>query len=153
MFEKPKSMPTRDVNQLHLAPRRKCLEGLKLCRAEGIILGVSQTWRSGEYQHGLYLISRTKGDKRKAVTNCDAGESPHEYRIAWDVYVNMKGKDIYDEKILERAGQIFESIGCIWGGDWNNNGLHDKGEFVDRPHVQYNGKYTDKQIRAGKIPT
>jgi hypothetical protein len=145
-YPKPKSMPSRDVNQLCPAARAKCLEGLKKCRDAGYILGISQTWRSGDYQHQLFT-------QRPKVTNCDRGESPHEFRIAWDVYVNMKGKNIYDTAILDKCGQIFESIGCIYGGDWNNNGLHDKGEFVDRPHIQYNGGYTDRQIRAGKVPS
>lgn len=82
--------------------------------------------------------------KGKIVTNAKAGMSMHEFRVAFDVCINIKGK-CYDEGLLKKVGKIGESIGLTWGGNFKG--------FVDMPHFQYTGKYTQQEIRAGKIPT
>ncbi len=142
-FPIAKTMPSRDLNQLHPAVKKKCEEWLSACKEAGIPVVVTQTYRTKEYQHKLFL-------KRPKVTNCDSGTSPHEFRVAWDFCINIKGK-AWDVGLITKAGKIAQKLGCVWGGDFNGNGKSDE-SFIDRPHIEYNGKYTARQIRAGKIP-
>ena len=142
MFPTPKTMPSRDLNQLHPVVKAKCELWIAKCKEAGIPVVVTQTWRSPEYQTKLYNQGRTT--KGNIVTNCKAGMSPHEYRVAWDFCINIKQK-AWDVTLLTKCGRIAESLGITWGGSFKS--------FVDRPHCEYNGGYTAKQIRLGKMPT
>lgn len=108
---------------------------LSECKKAGIILGVSQVFRTQEYQAELHK----KLGKGASLANM----SMHEFRCAIDVFINMKGKDIYDKTLLAKADLIAEKLGITWGGRFDN---------VDMPHFQYTGKFTQEQIRAGKTP-
>lgn len=153
VFPEPKQMPSRDTNQLYPICKKKADDFVAECAKAGIPVLITQTYRTGKYQHSLYLIGRTKETKnKKIVTNCDDGDSPHQMRVAWDICINIKGK-AYDIGLLKKCGKIAQKMGIQWGGDWNGNGKQDKGEFIDYPHFQYNGEWTYKQIMQGKIPT
>ena len=141
-FPAPKAMPSRELNQLYDPVRLRAEKLIKLCADAGIPIIVTQTFRTHKYQDELYARGRTM--KGKIVTNAKAGTSMHEFRVAFDVCINIKGK-CYDEGLLKKVGKIGESIGLTWGGNFKG--------FIDMPHFQYTGKYTQQEIRAGKIPT
>lgn len=134
-YPKITQMPSRDINQLYPSVKTKMLLFLNECKKAGVILGVSQVFRTHEYQAELH--------KKLGKGASPSNMSMHEYRTAIDVYVNMKGKGIYDVPTLKKAGAIGKKLGLTWGGDFDS---------VDMPHFQYTGKYTQSQIRAGRIP-
>lgn len=80
-----------------------------------------------EYEHGK--ITMPHG----AVTNADAGDSFHNYSLAFDFVPIVDGKISYDitskagKARFQKLGNIGKSIGLEWGGDWKN---------PDYPHMQ-----------------
>ena len=144
------TMPCRDVKQLAPAVQRE----FKKLQAAWIKAGLlhmapCQTFRSGSYQHEQYLKGRkTPGP---IVTNCDKGQSMHEYRVAIDYFNNVAGHE-WDTDILRKAGKIAQDLGWIWGGDWDHDHKETDESFIDRPHIEWLGGLTHAQIRAGKLP-
>ena len=132
----------------HLHPVLKDLldKFVKKCAADGIIVGITQGFRSIAYQDSLYAKGReTPGN---IVTNCRGGYSPHNYGLAFDFVIMDKGLPNWNgsDKRWERAGAIGESLGLTWGGRWT--------KFPDKPHLEFMfGLYT-VQLKAGaKIPS
>ena len=144
------TMPCRDVRQLTPLVQRKVKELEKAWIDAGLLhMGISNTYRSGSYQHTQYLKGRkTPGP---IVTNCDKGQSMHEYRVAIDMFNNVKGHE-YDPEILTKAGRIAQKLGWTWGKDWDGDGDFKDEKFSDSPHLEYLGGLTHAQIRAGKLP-
>lgn len=102
---------------------------LEKAAAEGIVLKITQGFRTPESQAALYAQGRsTSGD---VVTHAPSGYSWHEYRRAFDVaIVSFQGdqtpNDLYDGP-WDRVGELGESVGLEWGGHWKH---------PDRPHFQ-----------------
>lgn len=137
-------MPCRDLNQLHPAINMRAEKLLEECKKANLPIIITQTYRTAEYQHKLYSQGRFGPLKNKPiVTKCDSGTGPHEFRIAFDFCMNIKGK-AWDKPLMAKVGKIGQSLGLTWGGSWH--------DFPDYPHFEYTGKYTHSQIRAGKIP-
>lgn len=108
-------------------------------KKEGIDLLVTCTYRDAEAQDALYAQGRsTKG---KIVTNARGWQSWHQYRVAFDVVPIVAGKPVWsDKRLWDRVGALGESVGLEWGGRWKT--------LVDRPHFQFTGGKTRKQLRA-----
>ena len=140
-FREPKSMPCRDLDQLYPIVKAKALQLAALCNKAGIPITITQTYRSSRYQQALYDIGRTRQGNK--VTNCKPGTSPHEYRIAFDVCMNIKGYT-WDAAMLKKVGEYGKTLGLQWGGEFKT--------LKDYPHFQYLGCYTMSQIKSGKIP-
>jgi hypothetical protein len=107
---------------------------LQLAAEQGIPLVLTQGYRSTEEQNRLYEQGRTTpGD---VVTHVRGGKSKHNFGLAFDVApVNDKGQPYYpnDEQLWQRIGQIGESLGLRWGGNW-------PAAYKDRPHFELSGK-------------
>jgi peptidoglycan L-alanyl-D-glutamate endopeptidase CwlK len=87
-------------------------------------------------QNLLYAQGRTRpGDK---VTNARGGASNHNFAIAWDIGIFLKGKYLSDGKQYKQAAAIAlaATTGLEWGGNWTT--------IIDRPHYQL---VTDKAIK------
>lgn len=93
------------------------------CKKQGINIKITETYRSQVRQDYLYAQGRTRPGS--IVTN--AKTSVHTSRKAFDVCINVKGKE-YDNDLLKRVGALGESIGLEWGGNWST--------FKDSPHFQ-----------------
>lgn len=96
-------------------------------------LWVTEGRRSNERQDALYAQGRTASGA--VVTNAQAGESPHNWGLALDVYPSAKGgtlepQDSSEAQIarFERLGQLARDSGLTWGGDFNS--------LKDRPHFE-----------------
>lgn len=97
-------------------------------------------------QHALFL-------QRPVVTRADAGQSNHNFGIAWDVGIFVNG-EYYDGSDRSPAKAKLEEQAYIdlrtntkittprvkWGGDWS--------KIIDRPHYEMVCAYTLKEIRA-----
>lgn len=111
---------------------------LKLkCLNEGIEIRMTEGLRSLEQQDYLYSIGRTRaGD---VVTNAKAGESFHNYGVAFDVVP----KEGYESTKWNRIGELGEQTGLSWGGRW--------AKFPDRPHFELTLGHTIKDFQDNKV--
>jgi peptidoglycan L-alanyl-D-glutamate endopeptidase CwlK len=102
--------------------------------------------RTFQRQSELYAQGRTTGGN--IVTYAKAGESYHNYGLAFDV-VEMKDggtwgyKKDYPMERWQKIGSLGKSMGFEWGGDWS-------GKKTDRPHLQMTYGLSEKQLLAMK---
>lgn len=66
--------------------------------------------------------------------------------LAYDICLNVVGREYSDVEFWESAGRIGKAIGFTWGGDWKS--------LVDKPHFQWDahGKYTGAMVRSKQYP-
>ena len=112
---------SRSLTDLHPFIQEKAEAMIRLAEAEGIRLLVTHTHRTFEEQDALYAQGRTA--EGKIVTNAKGGETPHNYRLAFDVIpLDETGKPWWDApppvwqklyRIAEKVG--LDAIGDKWG--------------------------------------
>lgn len=131
-----------DLKNMHQVLQDKCAQFVKACAAKGIQVGITQGFRTIEYQNQLYAQGRTKPGR--IVTNCKGGYSPHNYGLAFDFCIYENGKIDWDSRNKKwgLAGAIGESLGLEWGGRWT--------QFVDMPHLQFMFGLSISQLLKGK---
>jgi peptidoglycan L-alanyl-D-glutamate endopeptidase CwlK len=135
---------SRNLNDLHPAVAMKARAHLKACADEGIDIIVTCTYRDAEEQERLYAIGRTKPGSK--VTNAKAGQSFHNYRLAYDVVPMRNGKPVWkttgeEGKLWERVGELGEAQGLEWAGRWV--------KFRETAHFQYTGGHTLQHFQKG----
>lgn len=115
---------------------------IELCKAAGIDLLVTSTYRDNESQNALYAIGRTKPGK--IATHAKGGQSFHNYRCAFDVVPVVHGKLLWntEDPIWATIGRLGKQIGLEWAGDWVT--------FKETAHFQYTGGKDIKQLQAGE---
>ncbi len=111
------------------------------CKAEGIDILITSTYRDNESQDALYAQGRTKPGVK--VTNARAGQSFHNYRCAVDVVPMKNGKPIWNAKdpVWKDIGRLGKAAGLEWAGDWVR--------FKEFPHFQYTGGVSLAQLQKG----
>ena len=122
-----------------------CASHQDICRAAGIDLLITCTYRDGEAQEALYAIGRTLPGK--IVTRARAGQSIHQYRLAYDCVPLRFGKPVWGTKVADgllwhRVGEIGRACGLEWAGDWET--------FKEFPHFQFTDGLTWQDLQAGK---
>ena len=126
-----------------------CLQHIHACKLAGIDLLVTQTYRSPADQAALYAQGRTTDGH--IVTRAKAGQSMHQYRVAYDVVPLRNGKPVWgtiydiDIALWHKVGELGRAQGLSWAGDWPN--------FKEFPHFQFTGGLSIAQLAAGAIPT
>ncbi len=98
-------------------------------------------FRSLKEQHGLFIrpfdgIDNDKDgqidEADEFVTKADAGQSPHNFDLARDLYPCKKSNEPWfnaPKKLFSIMGKIAEDNGLIWGGHFSS--------FYDGPHVEH----------------
>lgn len=118
----------RDVKALHPELQCKIMQLQKLCKDNGLIIGIGECVRTVAEQDALYAQGRTK--KGNIVTNAKGStySSQHQWYIACDFFRN-DGKGAFNDSdgFFSRVGKLAKSIGLGWGGDWKSP--------VDKPHL------------------
>ena len=109
----------------------KALELVAHAERIGLFILITQTLRTMAEQDALYQQGRSKPGK--VVTKARAGQSPHNYGLAFDIAFVDPGRDgvTWDEPrdgAWEEVGKCGESLGLVWGGRWK--------AFPDRPHFE-----------------
>lgn len=138
---------SRDINDLHPKVKDMAIKFINACKKAGIDIIVTSTYRDGESQNELYAQGRTKPGRR--VTNAKAGQSWHNYRLAFDVVPLRNGKPVWnttgnvDGKLWARIGALGKLAGLQWAGDWT-------GSLKEMAHFQYTGGLTLADLQAGK---
>ena len=132
---------SRSLDDLLPPVRQRVEKFIALCRAVGIDLLVTSTYRDNESQNALYAQGRTAPGR--IVTNAKAGQSWHNYRCAVDVVPLTNGKPNWNVKdpVWQTVGQLGKQAGLEWAGDWKR--------FKEYPHFQYAGGLTMAQLAAG----
>ena len=137
----------RDLYKLHPIVKQNVELFLAYCKAKGLNVGISETYRSIERQDYLYAQGRTRPGI--IVTNAKGSDmtSYHQWGLAVDFFQNVKGEE-YECDFMEQVGAYAELFGFEWGGRWKN--------FKDLCHIQMtfglsiqdlkNGKTVEKQI-------
>ena len=125
---------SRSLGDLHPQIRERAESHIATCKAEGIDIIITCTYRDNEEQDRLYAIGRTSPGAK--VTNAKAGQSMHNYRLAYDVVPLRHGKPVWgtlgdDGKLWARVGTLGEQHGLEWAGNWIS--------FKEYPHFQYTG--------------
>jgi peptidoglycan L-alanyl-D-glutamate endopeptidase CwlK len=121
------SRSERNIATLLPAAQAKAREWLARCLSEGINVKVICGLRTYQEQAELYAKGRTAPGPK--VTNAKPGYSWHNFGVAWDFAVfDEQGQPQWESPLMERCGEIGESLGLEWGGRWKG--------IKDTPHLQ-----------------
>lgn len=137
---------SRSLDDLHPKVKQLAETFIANCKQAGIDVLVTSTYRDGESQNALYAQGRTKPGS--IVTNAKAGQSWHNYRLAFDIVPLRGGKPVWgtsglDGKLWKQVGQIGKAVGLEWAGEWKT--------FVEFPHFQYTQGLTLADLQKGKM--
>jgi len=133
---------SRNIDDLHPTVAALCHKWLAGCADAGIGVLITSTYRDADYQNSLYAEGRTS--KGKIVTNARAGQSYHNYRMAFDFVPMVKGKPAWaDMELIEKCGVIGEHVGLEWAGRW-------QGKFRESLHLQYSGGLSLADLQSGR---
>lgn len=113
---------------------------LARCRAVGIDLAVTDTYRSFAEQDALYHKGRTAPGR--IVTHARGGQSFHNVRRALDVAFRNGDKAVTWDGDWDMIGHIGVECGFFWGGNFER--------FKDRPHFEdrYCGRCGGDHVKA-----
>lgn len=132
---------SRSLDDLHPKVAAMCRDFLARCKAAGIDVLITSTYRDNESQAALYAQGRTAPGK--VVTNAHPGQSWHNWRVAFDFVPIVNGKAQWnDAKLFTRCGEIAEAAGLEWAGRWV--------KFKEMAHCQYTGGLGLADFQAGK---
>ena len=114
---------------------------IEACKAAGIDLLVTSTYRDFESQNALFAQGRTTPGK--VVTNARGGQSFHNYRCAVDVVPLRNGKPVWatTDPVWKIVGKLGKEAGLEWAGEWKT--------FKETAHFQYTGGLTLAQLQNG----
>ena len=117
-------MPSRKIEDLHPSLQPICREFMRRCKAAGLSILITCTYRSTSEQDQLYAQGRN-GPPGARVTNAKGGQSAHNFTQqnhpaarAFDIVPLVNGKPIWDEHhpAWQQAGQIGMELGLNWYG-------------------------------------
>jgi peptidoglycan L-alanyl-D-glutamate endopeptidase CwlK len=135
---------SRSINDLHPKVAILARKFLTACKRDGIDILITSTYRDFESQNALYAQGRTKAGR--IVTNAKAGNSYHNWKVAFDVVPLRAGKPVWntsgdDLKLWKQIGLIGESVGLEWAGCWVS--------FKEYPHFQFTGGLSLADFKSG----
>ena len=116
-----------NIATLRKDAQAKARQWLRECHDAGINVKIITGTRTYQEQDGLFAQGRTTAGPK--VTNAPAGYSWHNFGVGWDFVVfDANGEPQWESPLMERCGEIAESLGLEWGGHWTG--------FHDTPHIQ-----------------
>ena len=138
---------SRKLDDLLLPAKVRALNLIHACSEAGIDLLITSTYRDFASQDALYAQGRTAPGR--IVTNARAGQSFHNFRVAFDVVPLRAGKPVWsttgaDGLVWQKIGALGEAQGLEWAGRWIR--------FRELPHFQFTGGLTLADFNAGKTP-
>lgn len=132
---------SRSLSDLNPKVAALCSEFINSCKKQNIDIIITSTYRDADSQNALYAQGRTTPGKK--VTNAKAGQSFHNWKVAFDFCPIVNGKAMWNDVALyTKCGEIAESIGLEWAGRWV--------KFPETAHCQYTGGLTLADFQAGK---
>jgi len=132
---------SRKLEDLHPKVKTLCEKFIASCNKQGIDILITSTYRDGESQSALYAQGRTAPGK--IVTNAKAGQSFHNWRVAFDFVPLVNGKAQWnDTALFTKCGEIAEAVGLEWAGRWK--------KFKELAHCQYTNGLSLLDFQSGK---
>ena len=132
---------SRSLSDLNPKVAAMCSEFINRCKAQHIDILITSTYRDAESQNALYAQGRTTEGKK--VTNAKAGQSFHNWKVAFDFCPIVNGKPNWsDVALYTKCGEIAEGVGLEWAGRWKT--------FKELAHCQYTGGLTLHDFQQGK---
>lgn len=122
-------MADRNLDDLHPDMKILCQKWLDACEADGLKVGISQTYRSAQEQNTDYNQGRTTPGR--IITNAKGGESPHNCTLAdgtpaavgFDFFIyNSDGSTLdwnADDASWKKAISIGETLGMVSGSTFH----------------------------------
>jgi len=133
---------SRSLTDLNPKVAALCSEFINQCKKQNIDVIITSTYRDSESQNALYAQGRTTAGK--IVTNAKAGQSFHNWKVAFDFCPIVNGKAQWaDTDLFVKCGHIAESVGLEWAGRWT-------GKFKEMAHCQFTGGLTLLDFQSGK---
>ena len=133
---------SRSLSDLHPKVAALCSEFINKCKEKGIDVIITSTYRDAASQNALYAQGRTTPGK--IVTNAKAGQSFHNWRVAFDFCPIVNGKCQWqDTDLFATCGRIGEDLGLEWAGRW-------RGKLKEMAHFQYTGGLSLHDFQNGK---
>ena len=146
------------INYMHPAVRQEVLTAYKHINntlfGKNIRLRFTHTLRTFSEQDTLYAAGRTKPGKK--VTNARAGQSMHNYGLAFDIaiLIDKNGDGIFETASWNTTSDddkdgtpdwteaviYLKKRGWVWGGDWKS--------FPDYPHFEKTFGHSWKSLQA-----
>lgn len=125
------SFDTRSEANIHtlcLRAQREARRFLARVLGAGLRVRIISGTRSYAEQDRLYRQGRF-GNPGRIVTHAEAGESNHNFGLAWDIGVFTAGGGyLPGGPEYDRVAEIGLTDGLEWGGNWQR--------LVDKPHYQ-----------------
>jgi len=139
---------SRSLDALILPAKIRALNFINAAKEAGIELLVTCTYRCPADQSKLYAQGRSAHGP--VVTDARAGDSLHQYRVAFDVVPMRNGKPVWgtlakqDADLWNQVGALGEKYSFEWAGRWKS--------FREMPHFQYTAGLKLVDFKAGKLP-
>lgn len=147
-----RNQPVTYPTELHPLVKERSDQLIQLAANKGIVVVITDDFRSTEDQDRLYEQGRTT--EGNIVTHAKGGESYHNFGLAidfalktpsedviWDIHYdgNGNGKADWNEVVA-----IAKKLGFEWGGDWT--------QFKDYPHLQMDFGLSIAELQNGERP-
>jgi len=133
---------SRKLEDLHPVVKKMVEKFIEECDRAGVDVLIYSTYRDAASQDALFAQGRT--NPGKIVTNARAGQSFHNWRVAFDFVPIVAGKARWDDKeAYAKCGNIAESIGLQWAGRWT-------GKLRETAHCQFTNGLTLADFQKGK---
>lgn len=116
----------RNIRSLQVKAQTLCRQSLKKLHAQGLDARVISGTRTYAEQTALYRQGRS--EPGKIVTNAKAGQSWHNFGMAWDIGLFDNGRYVTAVGPYNGAAKHAILPGIQWGGHWT--------KFNDPPHYQ-----------------
>lgn len=128
----------RGIDKLHPELIPVCNEFVRRCKAEGLNVLVTETFRTKAEQDAIYAQGRT--EPGGIISNAPYPKSPHCWGVAFDFCRNVRGRE-YDDSdgFFAKCGAVGKALGLTWGGDWRT--------FKDKPHLEMKKFMPDSSSR------
>ena len=137
------------IKTMHPAVRAKVRAAVNAVEKElGIKLRVVEGMRSFQRSTDLFNQPFDKKDNDgdglvdeadEKVSNAKAGESLHNYGLAWDAVPIVNGKAAYKTAPWDKIAAVIKRYGWAWGGDFKG--------FKDKPHFEMRFGKTLKNLQ------
>jgi peptidoglycan LD-endopeptidase CwlK len=138
--------------EIHPVVKERTDELIRKSAAKGIVIVVTDSFRSAEDQERLFEKGRSI--EGNIVTHAKGGESYHNYGLAIDFALETPSGDVIWDRQYDRnqngksdwseVVKIAKSLGFEWGGDWK--------DFKDYPHFQMDFGLTIADLQNGQRP-
>ncbi len=117
----------RNIRTLRTSAQPLARRLLKHFKANGLDARILSGTRTYAEQTQLYRQGRF-GNPGKVITNAKAGQSWHNFGLAWDIGLFQNGQYLTQDGPYKAAGATVNIPGLEWGGNWIS--------FKDNPHYQ-----------------